>query len=273
MAAVKKPLVVIAVAILAFPVLLVLGVLIFIDPLVKTGIEKGGSFALQVPVHVKDASIRFSGHVTLTGFDVANPPGFVEPRSVAFEQVDAEVQPGSLLKEVIDIGQLTFVKPELVLEFSGTKSNWSVLMDNLSPGRPPNDQKAPDGSGRTFIIRRLRIEKADARFRSDLIPGGTASVAVPSIELENVGTAEGGMTLGQVLNVALHSLGNSVLKAGQGIVPAELLDHLGAKLRENAKAIQELPSKSIEELQKQLPDQKKMKKGIKDSIPWPQREK
>src|SRR5579862_9368817 len=73
LAAVKKPLVVIAVAILAFPVLLVLGVLIFIDPLVKTGIEKGGSFALQVPVHVKDASIRFSGHVTLTGFDVANP--------------------------------------------------------------------------------------------------------------------------------------------------------------------------------------------------------
>ncbi|HLY74001.1 MAG TPA: hypothetical protein VKU80_07765 [Planctomycetota bacterium] len=210
-------------AIIAIPMLLVLGMLILIDPLVKGGIETGGSTALRVPVHLKSAFILFSGKASLTGFEIANPPGFAESRSVAFERVDTAVQPTSLLRDTIDVGDLIIVKPELTLEFTGTKSNWSALLDNLSTGKPANDPKAPAGPGKKFIIRRMRIEEVRARFRSDLIPGGATSVTLPSIELENVGTAEGGKSLGQVLQVILHSLGNSALKAGQGIVPAELL--------------------------------------------------
>jgi hypothetical protein len=262
----KKPLLILLGILIAVPVVLVLGAAVFIDPLVRAGVEKGASAALQVPVHLKDAAIRFSGRATLTGFEIANPPGYAEPRSVAFDRLDVAVQPGSLLRDVVEIGEIDVVKPDLTLEFAGTSSNWSVLMNRLSSKQaapPPEEQKTP---AKKFIIHHLRVQEAEARFRSDLIPGGAKSVTLPSIELENVGTAEGGMTMGQILNVLFHRLGDSALKAGQGVVPTELLNNLGSTLSEGVKTLEQLPSKSVEELQKELPDKEKVEKGAKDYL-------
>ena len=266
----KKTLLVILGILVLLPVLLLLVVVIFVDPIVRSGIEKGGSHALQVPVHLKAASIGlFSGKASLSEFAVANPPGYTEPRSVSFGRIDTQVRPSTLLHDVVEIGVVTVVKPELTLEFTGTKSNWSTLMDNLSSGKSETKGEKPAAPGKKFIIHRLRIEEAGARFRSDVIPGGGTTVTLPSIDLENVGTAEGGATLGEVLNVILHRLGDAALKAGQGIVPTELLNNLGASLKENLKTLQNLPSKSVEELQKNLPDPEKLKKGAKDYIHRP----
>ena len=262
----KKSLFIVIGILVLLPLLLVLMTLIFIDPIVRMGVEKGGSAALKVPVVLKDASIRFSGRATLSGLQIANPPGYAEPRSVAFERVDAAVQPGSLLHDVVDIGEVTIVKPELTLEFSGTRSNWSVLMDNLSSGKSRSGEDKQAAPGKKFIIHKLRIEAAGARFRSDLIPGGAKSVVLPSIEVENVGTAEGGATLAEVLDVVLHQLGNAALKSGQGIVPAALLNDLGSTLKEGVKALEKLPSQSGEDLRKQ---KEKVEKGVKDFIQRP----
>jgi len=251
----KKPLFVIIGILILLPLLLVLGMLIFIDPIVRTGVEKGGSIALKVPVRLRDASIRFSGRATLAGLEIANPPGYAEPRSVVFERIDAAVQPGSLLHDVVDVGEVTIVKPELTLEFSGTRSNWSVLMDNLSPGKADAPDRPPTAPGKKFIIHKLRIEEAGARFRSDVIPGGAKFVTLPSIEVENVGTAEGGATMGQVLAVTLQQLGNAALKAGQGLVPTELLNNLSGSVKENVKSLEK--------------QKEKVEKGVKEFIQRP----
>src|SRR5437016_3738874 len=143
----KKRLFVIVGILIVLPLLLVLMTLIFIDPIVRIGVEKGGSAALKVPVSLKDASIRFSGRATLSGLEIANPPGYAEPRSVVFERVDAAVRPGSLLHDVVDVAEVTIVKPELTLEFSGTRSNWSVLMENLSSGKTEPRGEKPAAPG------------------------------------------------------------------------------------------------------------------------------
>lgn len=270
----KKTLLIIFGILVAIPIVLILAVAIFIDPLVKAGVEKGASAVLKVPVHLNGASIRFSGTADLTGFEVGNPPGYAEPRSIAFDRVEASVQPSSLLKDVVEVGDVAIVKPELTLEFSGTKSNWSTLMDNLAAMKPKTEEKEapkePGAPGKKFIIHKLRIEEAAAKFRSDLIPGGAKSVTLPTLELENVGTAEGGATMGQVLDTILHRLGDSALKAGQGVVPTELLNSLGSSLREGVKAVEQLPAKSVEEFKEQLkkavPDQEKPEKRVKDLL-------
>jgi len=261
----KKILLAVLVLIVVLPILLVLSVVIFVDPLVRVAVEKGGSAALKVPVHLKSASIHFSGNASLTGFDVANPPGYAEPQSVRFDRVDASVLPSTLFRQVIEVDELRVVKPDLTLEFAGTKNNLSALMDNAGRSTPPagEEKQAP---GRKFIIHRVTIEEATARFRSDLIPGGAKSVMLPTLTVENVGTAEGGATLGQVLSAILQQLGAGALKAGQGVVPTQLLNDLGSKLGEGVKTIEQLPSKSIEELKKQVPDKNKVEKGVKDFL-------
>lgn len=260
----KKPLLVLLGILIALPIVLVLGVLIFIDPLVRAAVEKGGAAALKVPVHLQSASVRFSGAATLTGFEIANPPGYSEPRSVAFEKLEASIRPGSLFQDVVEIGNLELVRPDLTLEFAGTKSNLSVLLNNLPSGQPKEGE--PKSPSKKFIIRHLRVQEAAARFRSDLIPGGAKSVTLPAIELENVGTAEGGLTTGQLMGVLLRQLGDSALKAGQGLVPTELLNDLQGTIKEGVKSLENLPSKSVEELKKQIPDKEKLENKAKDLL-------
>jgi uncharacterized protein involved in outer membrane biogenesis len=247
----KKILVAVGILV-AIPIVLVAAVAIFINPIVRAGVEKGGSAALKVPVHLNRASIRWSGHATLGGFQAGNPAGFTEPKSLAFDRIDVAVGPADLFKDVVHIGEITIVKPDLTLEFSGTKNNLSALMDNVSGGQkaPEPETPAHKASGKKFLIHRLRVDEGTVHFKSDLLPGGAKAVTLPSIQLENVGTAEGGATMAQILQTLLEALTGAALKAGQGILPAGLLDNLQSGIRE-------LPARSAQEIQKMEDELKK----------------
>jgi hypothetical protein len=244
----KKRVLIIVGILLVIPLLLVAGVVLFIDPIVRAGVEKGASSALKVPVHLDRASIRWSGRATLGTFDVGNPHGFTEKRALAFDRVDVAVGPADLLRHVIHVGEVTIVKPELILEFAGTKNNLSALMDNLSSG-----QKSPSSgtsSGKKFLIHRLRVEEGKVWFKSDLLSGGPRSVTLPPLQLENIGTAEGGATTREILHTLLQSLTSAALKAGEGILPAGLLENLRS-------SIQELPARTVDEIRKEGDELKK----------------
>jgi hypothetical protein len=254
----KKKLLIIVGILVAIPILLVAAVAIFINPLVKAGVEKGGSAALKVPVHLNRASIRWSGHATLAGFEVGNPAGFSEPKSVAFDRVSVSVGPSDLFKDVIHVPEVTIVKPDLTLEFSGTKNNLSALMDNVSGGKkaPEPEKPVEKPSGKKFLVHKLRVEEGTVRFKSDLLPGGAKSVTLPSVELENVGTAEGGATLGDILQKVLEALEGAALKAGQGVLPPGLLDNLKSGLKD-------IPGRTVQEIEKESGELKKQAEQLK----------
>src|SRR5262249_21181240 len=108
---------------------------------------------------------------TLDRLEVGNPPPFTEPRSVTFERFDVVVPPRELFHETVHVDEVTVVRPELTLEFTGAKNNLSALLDNISAGRSADQPAPPPSGGKKFIVRKLRIEDAVARFKSDLLPG------------------------------------------------------------------------------------------------------
>jgi len=230
-------------ALVGFVVLVGAVAAVLIDPIVRSTVEHQSAKALKVPTRLSDATIRFSGHATLGKFEIHNPQPFTEPRAVTFERFDVDVKPRELFHQTVTINDVTVVRPELTLEFTGAKNNLSALLDNLSSG------PAPGGSSekKKFMVRKIRIDQAVVRFRSDLLPGGARSVTLPAIELENVGTAEGGASIGEILGVLLKTLGSAALKAGEGMLPADLLNNLRGDLEGKVK---ELPGKAMEEIQK-----------------------
>jgi uncharacterized protein involved in outer membrane biogenesis len=217
---------------------------VLIDPIVRKQVEQQSAAALKVPTKLNDASVHFSGSATLGKFEIHNPPNFSEPRAVTFERFDLAVPPRELFQDVVHIDQVTVVRPELTLEFTGVKNNLSILLDNLSAGRDPAKQSS---DGKKFLIGKLRIQEAVVRFRSDLLSGGVRSVTLPAVDLENVGTAEGGATIGEILRVVLQTLGSAALKAGEGMLPADLLNTLRGELQGK---IRDLPGKALDELEK-----------------------
>jgi hypothetical protein len=248
-------------------VLIVIGVAvmaIMIDPIVRRGVEYGSTSTLKVPTHLGAASVKFKGKVQLDRFEVANPAGFTEPKAIVFERLDLAVPPKELFKPVVHVDQLNIVKPEVTLEFVGTKSNLSTLMDNL-PKAEPGAEPAGKKEGKKFLIHKLRIENGTVKFRSDKLPGGTKTLALPAIELENVGTAEGGATTAEIARIVLQALGTAALNAGEGMLPMELLNNLKGDL---SKQLQGVP----DEIRKKLGDVKapeqaepeKVEKTLKD---------
>ncbi len=57
----KKRVLIVVGILLAIPLLLVAGVALFIDPIVRAAVEKGASSALKVPVHLDRAAIAEGG--------------------------------------------------------------------------------------------------------------------------------------------------------------------------------------------------------------------
>lgn len=260
----KKKAVIIAAAVLLGVPLLGVGVFaLALDPIVRSGTERLATSALGVPTRLEAADVSLGGSADLRGLDVANPSGYQEPRSCRFDRLDAAVRLGSLFGDVVEVDHVDVVKPDLTIEFVGTKSNWSVLMDNLSKDRPKTPEEKE--SRKKFRIGRLKIEAATVRFRSDLLQGGAKSVTLPTIELKNLGTAENAATMGEVLATVFQTLAAEAMKSGHGILPAQLLDGLKGEiagaarkfegmLDDATRRIKDLPGKLLEDPAKQLQD-------------------
>jgi hypothetical protein len=257
---IKKLLMVVGVLV----VILVIGVAvtaIMIDPIVRRGVEYGSTTTLKVPTHLAAASVKFKGKVELDRFEIANPAGFTEPKAIVFERLELAVPPRELFQPVVHVDRLHVVKPEVTLEFAGTKSNLAALMDHL-PKAEPGAEKT---EGKKFLIHKVRIENGTVRFRSDALPGGAKTLTLPPIELENVGTAEGGASTAQIARILLQALGTAALNAGEGMLPKELLDNLRGDLAKHLEAVPEEIRRKLGDIK--LPEQtqpEKVEKTLQD---------
>lgn len=206
-------------------VVVLVGVALAIDPIVKGSVEKLGSEALKVPVTLESATVKFAGRLTLDNMAIANPEGYKDPQACAFEQFDAAISVGSLFDEVVVIDHVTILKPDMTIEFVGTKSNWSVLMDNLSEGRKKEkeaEEKEDEAPPKKFRIGKILVKDATVRFRSDLLIKDGTSVTIPLLELDNVGTAENAATFTEIMAMLFQSLATGALRAKSGLLPAQL---------------------------------------------------
>jgi len=245
-------------------VLFVVGVAvmaIMIDPIVRRGVEYGSTSALKVPTRLADANVKFSGKATLDHFEVDNPAGFKEPKAIVFDRLDLALRPKGLFDPAVYVDELRIVKPEVTVEFSGTKSNLSTLMDHLSSGKPEAEKK----EGKKFLIRKLRIESGTVKFRSDLLAENTQTFVLPPIELENIGTAEGGASTTEVLKVLLQTLATAAVNAGEGMLPKDLLKNLKGDLSKHLQGAPDQIRRKLGDIK--LPEQaepEKVEKTLKD---------
>jgi hypothetical protein len=248
----KKKLLITFAILLAIPLVLLLLVALMIDSVVRTGTETAASLALKVPAKLEGATIKYAGRATLTRFEIGNPPGYKEPRAAAFEEFDAVLRTSSLFEDVIQVSDVLVAKPDLTIEFIGTKSNWSVLVSNLASvgtGQPSESEsgRSDASTGKKFRIERLRVEGATVRFRSDLIPGGSHKLTLAPFELKGIGTTPGGASMAQVLGTLLHALGGEAAKSEENHLPLQLLESFRSEAAGTAR-------KAIDFTQQQLKD-------------------
>lgn len=219
--------------------LVLLGIGLALDPLIRIKVPARMSEALGVPVTLNDADAGLGGGIRLERLAVANPEGYKDPQALRIDGITADVKPLSLLSDVVEVDTVRVERPHLSIEFEGLQSNVRSLIDNL----PPRDKER----GKRFRIGRLTIEGATVRLTSEQLPGGTRTLALPTVELSNVGTAEGAATMGQVAGEVLRALLREALKHGAEL-PAELTRALGQAVEREAERVLEGARERLEDV-------------------------
>jgi len=231
-------------------------VLTRLDGLVQTAIEEFGSAATGVTVSLGAVEIDpADGRGRLSDLRVGNPPGFAAEDALSIAETSLAIDLGSLMTDTIVIHDVSVRKPRFRYVIGPDGGNIEKIIENVRSADTQADP-APDGgrtddtaagqSNRRFVVERLSIRGAEVSVSADQLGPKGLTVALPALELRDLGTEGGGMTPEALLGVIVASL-EQTANAEFAKVPS-LQGILGAPIAEPVKRTLESTEKALESL-------------------------
>lgn len=212
-----------------------------IDSLAKRGIEQGGTYALGVPTTVDRVSLGiFSGDLSLSRLNVANPQGFASPHFLTLGSGDVKVTVNSLNQPVIDVPTLHLKGIDVNLEKGSSGANYQKILDSLARLKGSSKPSAPGSADKRLIIHDLAIDDVNIHVNMLGAPGQVGAVLnsatklnvpIDHIQLKNVGqTGSGvggsGVTPEELTSIIVQAVMAAAVDKGGGIIPGDILGDL-----------------------------------------------
>jgi uncharacterized protein involved in outer membrane biogenesis len=160
---------------------------------------------LKVMVEIGDIDLSLRS-ITVDKLEIGNPSGYYLPRAFACDKIFVDSPLTRYFSEHIEIDEIDLDNVYLGLEFdspSGTKGNWTALMQNAKAAQEAGKNEK---SKRSVLIRRLVLNN----IRTDLIYRNQGDKVrhlpvIKRIELKNI-SSEGGNVMDQIMNSALGEM-------------------------------------------------------------------
>lgn len=206
---------------------------VYLDRIVGSAVEKGGSAALGVPTHVGGVQLALlRGHVGLSGLAIDNPSGFQTGSFLRLGSIRAEIPPSALREDVVVIPLIELEGLELSLEGSREGTNYGRILKNAEAAAGSSSGTAepePDAKGgKKFVVRELVVRDVKATlamsgFGSRL---ASTSIEVPEIRLRDLGSDSDGVQLAELIGQIARGVVQGVVRK-----QPELASALGGELR------------------------------------------
>ena len=221
------PKVLVAIA-LGIIILLVL-TMVFVDVLIRRGIESAGSHSLGTEVELSRVNLSLlRGRLALSDLQISNPEGFKADRLFRVASAKAAVRPSALFQDELTIETIVLESPSLAIEQSARGTNVSVLLANIEGEEKKGGEEARQ---KLYRIKMLRITGAKVTFSSFVTMKAPVTVPLPDIQIENLSNDDGtGLILAQVIRRVLVGMLQTAMTQGKGIIPAEAISDLRGDL-------------------------------------------
>ncbi len=235
-------------------IVLLIGVTIYADRLVKMGVETAGTKALGVSTTLGSADISLiGGSVGLKDFKVANPQGYQTPQMLQAGQLLTSVDLNTVFSDTIRVRQIILSDIELTIEQKGFTSNVQELINAIKAKQQPGAEKpqSDDLSGKKLVVDRIEINNASARVKLPLTgQQDVLTIKLAPIVLENVSPENKAALSVTVIQKVLLALVDGAVQAGGGVIPSDLLKGLEGSLGE----MEQLLGGFMDETGRQLQD-------------------
>lgn len=246
----NKALKIIAVLVACVVVLIAGGVIFLVlsvNSVARTGIERGGTYALGVPTTVDGAKVGLlSGKFSLRGLTVANPEGYTSPNFFTLGTGAVQVSYESLQSDTVELPTLTLETVRANLEKKGGVANYKTILENVKrvTGSDSEPKPTTPQDEKKLVINELIIR--DVIVTLELFGAGdgpgavlnkvsTVTVPIDQIKLKNVGkTGSGvsgsGVTIGELTGIIVQAVMAAAIQKGGDLIPKDLVGDMQGAL-------------------------------------------
>jgi len=223
----KKLLLIAGIGLVVLLVLVALTVGLFLDNIVKKGMETVGPRVTQVSINVDAIKISLlGGSAEVKGLVVGNPQGYKLPQAISVGLAKVAVSPGSLLGDKIVVKEVSVDGPEITFEGGIRDNNLTQIQKNVNDfvagltGGPATNAPVTASGKPAAPAKKLEVDHfiiSNAKVHGTLRLLGTdvplPTLPLPTIELTDLGTGPDGITPADLVQKVLSAITTSTLKA------------------------------------------------------------
>lgn len=232
----KKIFMSIVIGLVVLVVAVVVGLGMFLGPVVKVGMEVVGPKVTQVPVKVAAVNVSLlTGSAQVSGLSVGNPKGFSSQDAIKLSNASVKLAPLSVFSDKIVVHSIRIESPEISFEGGPGSSNLSKIMENVNaaaktgPGTSAKTGAPAKGEAGKKDVKKIQVDEllitgAKARVST---PGGTGQqtvLSLPDIHLKDLGKGSDGLTPEELVQAVMReitgstfgAISNSLGSLGQG---------------------------------------------------------
>ena len=231
----KKIIVRLLIALVVVVILAVLGVGLFLDRAIKAGVETIGPKVTKVDIKLDSVSLSLlSGGGAIKGLVVGNPTGYKTKYAINVGEASLALTPRSLLSDKIIVKSIKVQGPEITYETNLKESNLSKIVANMQEvtGGGQKETAKPKETAKEKGPAQPKEEKPSKKLEVDeviisggkihvavtALGGGTATVPLPDIHLQDLGTGPDGITPEELAVKILGAIEQGTVKAAAGAV-------------------------------------------------------
>jgi hypothetical protein len=200
---------------------LIVGLMLFLGQIIKTGIQTAGPKVAGVPMSVEKVRVNLlTGVVHIKELVIGNPEGFNTPSAMELGEFKVDIAMGSLFTDTIVIKEILINAPQITYEKSLKSSNLSTLQANLAPEE--SAEPAPDkttasekkkGAAKKVIIEDFQLNGAKVNMTITALGGKKLTLPLPNIQLKDIGKESGGANPAEVISEVFSSISTAVVDA------------------------------------------------------------
>lgn len=221
------------------------------NDVLRDGVVAYGPDVFGSEVRLEDVSFQpLGGRAVLTGLAVGNPEGFGEGDAFSFGRIVLDVSPRSILTDHVKINEITVEAPEITVITQGDTSNIETLQANAEKavGAPEPTAEAPPESDVRVSIGKLSVTDGKVTLDDRAAGLGIMNVNLPNINIEEIGTKEGGVPPEEVATIVMAKILPEVSAALLAATGKQVIGETIAAVDETLEAVEDVAKDLTDEV-------------------------
>ena len=203
-----------------------------LDKIIKVAVETYGSEISQADVSLDKVVLDLENErITLQGFQLGNPEGYLTPYAMKFDQISIQLDIQSLTENTIVINEIKIDQPSISYESKLSGSNIDILLNNVESFAGNSEEKS---SGKKLLIEHFYLINGEVSVSHSVLKGKQLTTVLPDIHLQDIGKDKGGATAGEVARKIIAKVRTETISAVSSLHLDKLTDSIkkvGDKLK------------------------------------------